>query len=78
MYIFRVNCNQTNNVYCQHRVHSASAVCPHNRVLPNMVSTCITAIYSASEELPANCSEAEFECYYTNHLRCYIVVLKNM
>lgn len=60
------------------RVHSASAVCPHNRVLPNMVSTCITAIYSASEELPANCSEAEFECYYTNHLRCYIVVLKNM
>ncbi|XP_025425740.1 C-Maf-inducing protein-like isoform X2 [Sipha flava] len=64
--------------YFLSRVHSASAVCPHNRVLPNMVSTCITAIYSASEELPANCSETEFDCYYTNHLRCYIVVLQNI
>ncbi|XP_022176889.1 C-Maf-inducing protein-like isoform X1 [Myzus persicae] len=64
--------------YFLSRVHSASAVCPHNRVLPNMVSTCITAIYSASEELPVNCSEAEFDCYYTNHLRCYIVVLQNI
>ncbi|XP_050440547.1 C-Maf-inducing protein-like isoform X2 [Adelges cooleyi] len=60
------------------RVHSASAVCPHNRVLPNLVSICITAIFSASEELPANSTEAEFNIFYTNHLRCYIVVLQNI
>ncbi|VVC30014.1 Hypothetical protein CINCED_3A004893 [Cinara cedri] len=60
------------------KVHSKSAVCPHNKVLPNTVSICITAIYSAVEELPVNSSEAEFEYYYINHLRCYIVVFQNI
>ncbi|XP_054720950.1 C-Maf-inducing protein-like [Uloborus diversus] len=61
-------------------IHGVSSTCPHPRVLPNLVSICLAAVYSLYEEKRNQTDQDRndstvINCDWETRLQCFITVL---